>query len=70
LSEIAASFASTGYISDADLCAAIEMRHALAIQTKIDQLLISSQAGNYWVGIARRVCHVIDGMRSLHHCRL
>jgi low affinity Fe/Cu permease len=42
-------------------------REALAVQTKLDQLIFSGNAGNHWVGVHERDSEVIDEMRSRHH---
>jgi low affinity Fe/Cu permease len=44
-----------------------KQRETLALQTKLDQLILSSDAGNHWIGAQRHEADVIDEMRSIHH---
>jgi low affinity Fe/Cu permease len=42
-------------------------RHTLAIQAKLDELILSSEAKNQWIGAERHPPEIVEQMRLKHH---
>ncbi|MCW1411829.1 low affinity iron permease family protein [Rhizobium sp. 1AS11] len=42
-------------------------RDMMALQTKLDELIRSSRAGNHWIAAEKKDADAIGGMRQQHH---